>query len=181
MKRRILALILVLVMVLGLCACGEKDDGKTPDNNPSPPAGDNNVQPPADGGDSQGGDPSDITAWILEPDTSISGTVRWWMPFKGSAGMDALIAEFNETYPNIKVELTTYNNNTDGNMAVNTAIMAGEVDVLASFGLSNAYPRWENGLYLDLTDKCQEEGIDLVANWGTDADTYETTIFTFPC
>ena len=66
-------------------------------------------------------------------------------------------------------------------MAVNTAIMAGEVDVLASFGLSNAYPRWENGLYLDLTDKCQEEGIDLVANWGTDAYTYDNTIYTFPC
>ena len=124
----------------------------------------------------------DITSWILEDDPeSISGTVRWWMPFKGPAGMDALIAEFNETYPNIKVELTTYNNNADGNMAVNTAIMAGEVDVLASFGLSNAYNRWENGLYIDITDKVEEEGIDLVANWGSDAFQYDDTIYTFPC
>ena len=57
----------------------------------------------------------DITSWILEDNPeSITGTVRWWMPFKGSQGMDALIEEFNQTYPNIKVELTTYNNNSDG-------------------------------------------------------------------
>ena len=123
----------------------------------------------------------DITSWILEENPeSISGTVRWWMPFKGSAGMDALIADFNKTYPNIKVELTTYNNNSDGNMAVNTAIMAGEVDVLASFGLSNAYRRWENGLYIDITDRVKEEGIDLVANWGTDKFKYDDRIYTFP-
>ena len=123
----------------------------------------------------------DITSWILEENPeSISGTVRWWMPFKGSAGMDALIADFNKTYPNIKVELTTYNNNSDGNMAVNTAIMAGEVDVLASFGLSNAYRRWENGLYIDITDRIKEEGIDLVANWGTDVFKYDDRYYTFP-
>lgn len=123
----------------------------------------------------------DITSWILEDNPeSITGTVRWWMPFKGSAGMDALIADFNQTYPNIKVELTTYNNNADGNLAVNTAIMAGEVDVLASFGLSNAYRRWENGLYIDITDRVKKEGIDLVANWGTDKFKYDDRIYTFP-
>ncbi len=123
----------------------------------------------------------DITSWILEENPeSITGTVRWWMPFKGSAGMDALIAEFNQTYPNIKVELTTYNNNSDGNMAVNTAIQGNQVDVLASFGLSNAYRRWENGLYIDITDRVEEEGIDLVANWGTDVFKYDDCIYTFP-
>ena len=31
----------------------------------------------------------DITSWILEENPeSITGTVRWWMPFKGSAGME---------------------------------------------------------------------------------------------
>jgi len=124
----------------------------------------------------------DITSWILEDNPeSITGTVRWWMPFKGSQGMDALIEEFNQTYPNIKVELTTYNNNSDGNMAVNTAILAGQVDVLASFSLNYAYSRWANGLYMDITDRCKEEGINLVDNWGTDKFVYEDTIYTFPC
>lgn len=49
--------------------------------------------------------------------------------------MDDMIAEFNQTYPNVKVELTSYNNNSDGNLAVDAALIAGEIDVLASFGL----------------------------------------------
>ena len=43
------------------------------------------------------------TSWILEEDTSISGDISFWMPFKGSQGMDALIADFNTIYPNIKL------------------------------------------------------------------------------
>ena len=102
------------------------------------------------------------TDWILEKDTNMSGKVNFWIPFKGNAGMDALIADFNKTYPNIEVTLNTYSNNSDGNLAVNTAIMGGEVDVLASFGLNNTYKRWENGLFLDLTGKCEADGIDLL-------------------
>ena len=124
----------------------------------------------------------DITSWIIEDNPeSITGTVRWWMPFKLNAGMGALIEEFNQTYPNIKVELTTYNNNSDGNLSVNTAIMAGEVDVLASFGLSNTDRRCSNGLYIDLTDRCIEEGISLEDNWGSDQYIWDDSIYTFPC
>ncbi|MDL2317983.1 ABC transporter substrate-binding protein [Eubacteriales bacterium OttesenSCG-928-A19] len=125
---------------------------------------------------------ADITSWILAEDpASIEGTVRFWIPFKGSQGMDDMIAEFNETYPNINVELTTYNNNSDGNLAVNTALMAGEIDVLASFGLSNAYKRWENSLYMDLTDYIDKYAIDFVENWGSDEYKYDGTYYTFPC
>lgn len=120
------------------------------------------------------------TGWILE-DTNMSGTVNFWIPFKGAQGMDALIAEFNTVYPNIQVNLNSYSNGSDGNVGVNTAIVSGEVDVLASFGLANTYKRWENGLYMDITDKVKEEGIDLTEQWGTDAYTYDGRIYTFPC
>ena len=121
------------------------------------------------------------TDWILEKDTNMSGKVNFWIPFKGNAGMDALIADFNKTYPNIEVTLNTYSNNSDGNLAVNTAIMGGEVDVLASFGLNNTYKRWENGLFLDLTDKCEADGIDLLEQWAFDCYKYGGRIYTFPC
>ncbi len=121
--------------------------------------------------------------WIFEKKdaSAIKGDVRFWMPFKGNQGMDDLIAEFNKYYPNVSVELTTYNNNNDGNIGVNTAIMAGEIDVLASFGLGNAYKRWENGLYIPLDKRMKEEGIDLISNWGTDKYRYNDTTYTFPC
>ena len=121
------------------------------------------------------------TDWILEKDTNMSGKVNFWIPFKGNAGMDALIADFNKTYPNIEVTLNTYSNNSDGNLAVNTAIMGGEVDVLASFGLNNTYKRWENGLFLDLTGKCEADGIDLLEQWAFDCYKYGGRIYTFPC
>ena len=124
----------------------------------------------------------DITSWILAKDpAAVSGTVRFWIPFKGSQGMDDMIAEFNQTYPNVKVELTSYNNNSDGNLAVDAALMAGEIDVLASFGLANAYRRWENSLYMELTDYIEKYNINLVDNWGTDVYKYDDTYYTFPC
>lgn len=126
-------------------------------------------------------DTGDITSWILEDDTNMSGEVNFWIPFKGNQGMDAMIAAFNEVYPNIKVNLNSYNNNSDGNVSVNVAMDAGEVDVLASFGLNLTYKRWSNGMFMDLTDMCKEDGIDLAANWGTDKYVYDDRIYTFPC
>ena len=174
MKKLIVILMLVMVLVLPIFANGSTETTTSTKKTATAASAEGTVfgVPHSD----------DIESWILEDNPeSISGTVRWWMPFKLNAGMGALIEEFNKTYPNIKVELTVYNNNSDGNMSVNTAIMAGEVDVLASFGLSNAQKRWENGLYIDLTDKVKEEGINLIDNWGTDKFVYDDTIYTFPC
>jgi len=125
---------------------------------------------------------ADITSWILADDpASIEGTVRFYIPFKGSQGMDAMIADFNQTYPNIKIELNTYSNGGDGNLAVNTAMMSGDVDVLASFNFPNTMKRWENGLYMDLGEYIEKYNIDIAANWGTDRYKYNDTYYTFPC
>lgn len=177
MKKCLFALFLALAMVFALCACGGGDNSAAAPaaSSPAPAETETGTDAPAE----TGGDP--LTDWILEDDPeSITGTVRFWIPFKGTQGMDAMIAAFNEIYPNITIELTTYNNNSDGNLGVNTAIMAEEVDVLSSFGVGNAYRRWDNGMYVDLTDKIAEEGIDLIANWGTDAYNYNGTIYTLP-
>ncbi len=124
---------------------------------------------------------SDIHRWILEEDPEAQeGEVNFWTPFKDTAGVADMVAAFNEIYPNIKVNINTYNNNVDGNLSVNTAMMAGEVDVLHSFGLSNTYKRWENGLYMDLSDFLEENGIDLVENWGTDQYLYDSICYTLP-
>ncbi|NMA67343.1 MAG: carbohydrate ABC transporter substrate-binding protein [Clostridiaceae bacterium] len=175
-KRKILSVLLVATILLGITACGNKSTTPTPTPSESTSTG-----TPSETTPDTDKEPGDIYSWVFEEDRNISGTVRFWIPFKGEQGMNDMIADFNKEYPNIKVELTTYNNNSDGNLSVNTAIMAGEVDVLASFGLNNTYRRWENGLFLDLTDKVAQEGIDLVANWGTDVYKFEDRIYSFPC
>ncbi len=173
-KRKVMSLLLAATMLFGITACGNKAPAPGPSDS-TPPSSSPVTTPDATK------DPSDITSWIYEDDKSIAGTVRFWIPFKGDQGMDDMIADFNKEYPNIKVALTTYNNNADGNLSVNTAIMAGEVDVLASFGLNQTYNRWENGLYLDLTDKVAKEDIDLIANWGTDVYKYKNKVYSLPC
>ena len=179
--KKLLALLLVLAMVLSMAACGTTapdptdppkatDPVKTPDQTTAPTEDDKRV------------DVEDMdTSWIVDEDpTAVTGTVNFYIPFKGSQGMDAMIAAFNEIYPNIEIVLNTYSNNSDGNASVNTAILAGEVDVLASFGLQTTDKRWEAGLFYDLTDLVEEYGIDLVEHWGTDAFQKDGTIYTFP-
>ncbi|NMA67602.1 MAG: extracellular solute-binding protein [Clostridiaceae bacterium] len=175
--KKIVALLLVVVMLLGITACGSNNAPSNSQSNSETPS----ASPDSSQTQNEAKDPSDIYSWIFEENPeAISGRVRFWVPFKGDQGMDAMIAEFNQTYPNITVELNTYNNNAEGNTAVNTAMIAGEIDVLHSFELYNAYARWENGLYKDLTDWISEEGIDLVANWGNDTCKYEGRVYTLP-
>lgn len=187
MFKHAMALVLSLIMVFSLIGCGDKnqEDEKVVSEEPSSEQTDNketdqedSSQEEADTIDSDG----DITSWIIQDDPeSISGSVNFWIPFKGEQGMDNMIAEFNEIYPNITVNLHTYSNNIDGNASVNSAIMAGEVDVLASFGLSATYKRWANDLFIDLTPYIEKYDIDIAANWGVEEYKYNDTYYTFPC
>ncbi len=131
--KRLLSLLLALLMVASLAACGEKSG--TPAAEPSAPA--SGSQPAAQSAADQPAAQTKGEPKLINDDTSISGTVRFWIPFKGNQGMDDMIADFNKTYPNIQVELTPYSNNSDGNMSVNTSLMACEIDVLWSFELHN--------------------------------------------
>ena len=178
--KKLISLVLALVMVISMfAACSNSAEEETPkvEETKATAAAENSGK--AEAPVEENADPY---GWILHEDpASVTGTVQFYIPFKGSQGMDAMIADFNKTYPNVEVVLNTYNNNSDGNLTVNTAIQAGEVDVLASFGLSNTYKRWEAAMFYDLTDLCEEYGIDLVENWSTDDYTYDGSIYTFPC
>ena len=179
--KKLLALLLVFAMVLSMAACGTTK----PDPTDPPKATDPNKTPGQTTPTTEDDKRVDVeeldTSWIIDEDpTAVSGTVNFYIPFKGSQGMDAMIAAFNEIYPNVEIKLNTYSNNSDGNASVNTAILGGEVDVLASFGLHTTDKRWEAGLFYDLTDLVEEYGIDLVEHWGTDAFQKDGTIYTFP-
>lgn len=115
------------------------------------------------------------------PNTELTGEITFYTAFAGANGTDALIAQFNELYPNVKVNYEVYKNSSDGNVGLDTAIIAGgQVDVLLSFGVSNTAKRWQNGLLMDLTDRLAADGLDLVENWGTDAYQYEGRTYVFP-
>ena len=180
--KKLIALLLAAVMVMSMfAACA--DTGSNQTDPPKTTSGNNDTTTTPKGDTTTTPvEPGEVsTDWIIEDDTSIEGHVVFAIPFKGSQGMDAMIAEFNKTYPNIEVELYVYSNNSDGQTAMRIAVQGGEIDVWSAFGLNSAYKMWENDLGLDLTDLCEEEGIDLKEQWGFDCYTYEDSIYSFPC
>ena len=120
-------------------------------------------------------------AYIAENAAELTGEIKFYTAFAGENGTDAMIAEFNKYYPNVKVGYEVYKNSADGNVGLDTAIIAGDqVDVLLSFGVANTAERWENGLLMDLTERLSSDGLDLVKEWGTDAYKYEDKVYVFP-
>lgn len=174
---KILSLTLVLVLLFSLVACGKKAaPAVTTALSTTVPATDppETSVPPTTV-------PEDLNGWIIDEDMQdYTGTVRVYSAFKLSLGMDKMIEEFNTYYPNITIDWNTYSNNSDSGMHINT-ILIHSADVIHSFGLNYTYARWEDGLFMDITDKLAEEGIDMVENWGTDVYRYGGRYYSIPC
>lgn len=119
---------------------------------------------------------------IIEDDpASISGTVRFWTAFNAKQGMGDMVAAFNEVYPNIEVIITQYSNTADGNIGVDTALMAGgQIDVIQNFGFTNQSRRAAAGLLIPLDDLLAKDGFDLVREWGSDAYKYNGVTYSIP-
>ena len=174
MMKKIFTLCLAAVMLLSLLAgCGGNNGGKTPDA-PDPAVPDASVNPPEPAAPS--GDPVYIDANASE----LTGSVRFYTAFAGENGTDALIQEFNSYYPNVTVEYEVYKNNSDGNVAADTSMMAGNVDVILSYGVKNTANRWSNDLLMDITDRLAADNLDLVKEWGSDAYKYNGRVYAFP-
>lgn len=180
--KKMLALVLSLALLACMFAgCGSSNTTPSTAGSAEQPSNSDTPVETAAPGAAGNDEPADIYSWIVNDDTSISGTVRFAIPFKGTQGMDDMIAEFNAIYPNITVELNTYSNNADGNVALNTAIIGGEYDVVASFEIHNVMNRIENGMYLDLTDLVKQDNVSLMDNWGTEAYNQNGKTYVLPC
>jgi multiple sugar transport system substrate-binding protein len=189
--KKLFALLLVLVMVMGVFAgCAKKDDTTDPTKAPAgtnAPAGNNTEAPAGNTTEAPAGTTTvtpdvNIESWIIDEDKrDHAGQVRAYSAFKLTQGMQEMIDEFHTYYPNIEIVWGTFNNNSDGNMQINTMLANGEIDVLVSFGLNYTSARWKDGLFLDITDKIEEENIDLVANWGSDGYCLNDHYYSLPC
>ena len=133
--KKLIALLLALVMVVGLCAC-----------NATPATPDPTDAPPANGGEdaTQGQEPAATTEIAL-----------WTYPIGGWGNqetVDALIAGFETANPGVKVtvEYLDYQNGDD---KVNTAIEGGAAPDLIMEGPERLVANWgAKGLMVDLSD-----------------------------
>ncbi len=170
---KLISLLLALTMVIGLFAgCGST---AVEPNQPTPSTSSSPTTEP-----SQTPEVTGEPVYIDSNAASLTGKVRFYTAFAGENGTDALIKEFNEYYPNVTVESTVYKNSADGNLGLDTAMMAAEVDVILSFGVANTAKRWSNGMLMDLTDRLKADNLDLAKEWGTDVYKYNDRAYVFP-
>ena len=143
MKKKLLALLLALAMVLSLAACGGGNN-KPANNNPAPsdtkePAEDNKTPDPAPA-EPSGGEATEITLWAYP----VGG---WGTEDNVKPLLEAFTAE---TGINVKLEYLAY---ADGDDKVNTALTAGGAPDLILEGPERLVANWgANGHMVDLSD-----------------------------
>ncbi len=173
--KRVMVLVMTMILTLSLVACSTGTPGTNETKQPEVTNQAESITPEPVKEEPKG-DPVHINKNAAE----MTGKVRFYSAFAEDVGSGALIAEFNKHYPNIEVILTTYKNNNDGNVAVDTAMVGGQVDVLLSFGVANTMERWENNLFVDITDRLKADNLDLIKEWGTDTYKLNNKVYSFP-
>ena len=170
MKKKLLALLLALAMVLSLAACGGGNN-KPANNNPAPsdtkePAEDNKTPDPAPA-EPSGGEAAEITLWAYP----VGG---WGTEDNVKPLLEAFTAE---TGINVKLEYLAY---ADGDDKVNTALTAGGAPDLILEGPERLVANWgANGYMVDLsdliddTDKSEINAAALAACTNDDGAVYE--------
>ena len=170
MKKKLLALLLALAMVLSLAACGGGNN-KPANNTPAPsdtkePAEDNKTPDPAPA-EPSGGEAAEITLWAYP----VGG---WGTEDNVKPLLEAFTAE---TGINVKLEYLAY---ADGDDKVNTALTAGGAPDLILEGPERLVANWgANGYMVDLsdliddTDKSEINAAALAACTNDDGAVYE--------
>jgi len=167
MKKKILALLLALCMVIGLAACG--GSGDKPSESPS--AAPSASEPAA---------PSDAAP--AEPNGDVAKEITLWTYPVGNWGLEDVVKPIIDAFTaetGIKVDVQ-YLSYTDGDDKVNTALTAGGAPDLVLEGPDRLVANWgANGYMVDLSDMIddtdkQEINADILATCtSADGSVYE--------
>ena len=138
--KKIIALLLALVMVVGLCACSVS---KTEETKPAATqAAENNAS-------------AETEAAAAAPEAAPVEISLWTYPigkWTDEATVSDLLADFNAAYPNITVKVE-YLDYTNGDDKVNTAIEGGQAPDIVMEGPERLIANWgAKGLMVDLKD-----------------------------
>lgn len=104
-------------------------------------------------------------------------TIRFWTA-DTSGATEAAIADWNAANPGIQVEFVPYSNDDSGNLQVDTALLAGEVDAMINFGIQRIDSRARAGLFAPLDELLPD--FDVVEEFGTTSTTYDDGVFAIP-
>lgn len=113
--------------------------------------------------------------------TQLKEKIVFWGAWAETDGPADWIREFNKEYPGIEVEYVKFTNTDEGNVKMDTSLLAGiDVDVFLNFGTKRLHPRAEKGLVSDINDLLARDGFDVKVEYGENAHNIDGTYYGLP-
>ncbi|MDR6550538.1 extracellular solute-binding protein [Paenibacillus qinlingensis] len=107
--------------------------------------------------------------------------ISWWGAWNEDQGPGDMIKEFNKKFPNIKVEYVKFANTDEGNVKVDTSLIAGqEMDVFFNYGVPRVEARAKKKLLQDLTEFISKDKFDVEAELGKEIYKQDGKYFGLP-
>lgn len=177
--KKTMALLLTSAMVAGIFSgCGAQEHEKSTDVQAENESGD--VESTGEVGDESNGKDGDKNT--AEADKEWYGTedgetitLQFWAGIQPEYGYDEIVENFNKEYADkgVQVQYNRYVNDSEGNLQLETYLMAGEegsVDVFIGYGNKNKLSnRAESGLLYDYSDYLDSIEFDVAAELGEQA------------
>lgn len=167
--KKLIALLLAMVMLLGLVACAGSNTPETTEANPENDATGNDVAGSND----------------ETPKDTI--TLQMWGGVQGEYGYDQMVENFNKEFASkgIQIEYTRYVNDDDGNLQLETYLMGGnDIDIYMGYGgTERLFSRIDAGLALDMGPYLKAAGFDPAAELGENnvaSYIYNDTFYALP-
>ena len=177
--KKLLSLMAAVLVVGSLAGCS---GGKTgPETTAAPQTG---AEMSGDTGAQTGRETntaeSSAAADAVDP-TQLKEKIVFWGAWAEDQGPDDWIKEFNKKFPGIEVEYVKFNNTDEGNVKMDTSLLAGiDVDVFMNFGTKRIHPRAENGLISSIDDLLARDGFDVTVEYGENAHNIDGSYYGLP-
>jgi multiple sugar transport system substrate-binding protein len=116
-----------------------------------------------------------------QPSSKEPEIVTIWGGVPAETGPGALVEAFNKSRDDIQIEYYRYVNDDQGNLKLDTALMAGEkMDAYFSYWDELIVKRVDAGLAVDLAPYMERDGFDMVENYGEAFFKYKDTVYAIP-
>ncbi len=147
--KRILTLMLTAILLLSVAGCGSTQNSGQTATQTTPQATTSTNNQPADTGNT-------VKPVVLQ----------FWGAIPPENGPQELVDNWNKDHPEIQVEYTRFVNDDAGNTKLETALVAGQVDVFINYLAPSLEKRVEAGLLSPIDDYLVRDGIDLEKEFG---------------
>lgn len=126
--------------------------------------------------------PSGSAAATAAPAATIKpAKINWWAAWAEDQGPAEIIKKFNQKYPQIQVEYVQFTNTDEGNVKIDTSLVAGQqIDVFFNYGLTRLEARARKGVLQDLGEFIAKDKFDVAAEFGADTYKYDGKYYSLP-